>query len=86
VRRIEALRAQGERACDREALATKESGRKSDGCAGKSTHPYLGRPRLMPERGDAEHRRSEESAEVVVAAPEPDRDGPRLPSPGAEAR
>jgi len=34
VRRIEALCAQGERAFDREALATKGPGRKSDGCAG----------------------------------------------------
>jgi hypothetical protein len=48
--RIEAFCAQGERTYDREALATKGPERKSDGCAGKSTHPYLGRSRLVPER------------------------------------
>lgn len=33
---------QGEQASDREALATKEPWRRSDGCAGKVTESYLG--------------------------------------------
>jgi hypothetical protein len=41
---------QGERAIFREALAAKESLRRSGGCAGKVTESYLGRSRPMPER------------------------------------
>ncbi len=41
---------QGERANNREALATKGWRRISDGCAVKVTNPYLGRSRLTPER------------------------------------
>jgi hypothetical protein len=64
----EALFAQGERAMNREALATKGQGRRSDGCARKSTNPYLGRSRLTPERATVPMRqRSEKSAEAVVA-------------------
>ncbi len=48
--RIVGVVTQGERAIFREALATKESLRKSGGGAGKVTEPYLGRSRFMPER------------------------------------
>jgi hypothetical protein len=48
--RIQGVVAQGERACDREALSAKEPLRKSGGCAVKVTESYLGRSRLAPER------------------------------------
>ena len=41
---------QGERAKDREALATKESSRRSGARAGTVEESYLGRSRLTPER------------------------------------
>ncbi len=48
--RIEGVVAQGERAKDRQALAAKESLRRSGGCAGKVRASYLGSSRLAPER------------------------------------
>jgi hypothetical protein len=48
--RIQGVVAQGERANDREALATKEPLRRSGGCAAKVTESYLGSSRLVPER------------------------------------
>ena len=58
---------------DREALATKGERRRSGDCAGKVTNPYLGRSRLTPERVTLK-KRSEKSAEAVVAAKWLDRD------------
>ena len=50
-------------------------------------HPPLpGETSPYARKGNADAPRSEESAEAIVAALEPDRDGYRLPSPGAEAR
>jgi hypothetical protein len=63
--RIQGAVNQGERAMDREALATKEPRRRSGGCAEKVTESYLGRSRLTPER--VTQQRSEKSAEAVVA-------------------
>src|SRR6266516_4381633 len=48
--RIRGEAVQGERACNREALAIKGRRRRSGGCAVKATNPYLGRSRLTPER------------------------------------
>src|SRR6266516_3404511 len=42
VRRIRGVPDRGERTSDREAPATKGPGRKSDGCAAKSTNPLPG--------------------------------------------
>ena len=49
-RRIRGELAQGERALDCEALATKGPARRPDGRARKSTIPYLGRSRLTLEK------------------------------------
>jgi len=61
---------QGERASDREALATKETSRRSGARAGTVDDSYLGRSRLTPERATVsrETARSEKSAAAVVAA------------------
>ena len=48
--RIEGAANQGERARNREALVVKERRRKCGGCVMKECGPYLGTPRLMPER------------------------------------
>jgi hypothetical protein len=76
MRRIGGELDQGERANDREALATKGPGRRSDGCARKSTDPYLGRSRVTPERATRRRgaERSEKSAEAIVAANSANRD------------
>jgi hypothetical protein len=60
---------QGERAYDREALATKESSRRSGARAGTADESYLGRPRLTSKRATARRwtRWSEESAAAIVA-------------------
>ncbi|CAN5207612.1 hypothetical protein BH09GEM1_BH09GEM1_39250 [soil metagenome] len=42
---------QGERACDRKALATKDQTRRSGARAGTADASYLGRSHLAPERG-----------------------------------
>ena len=47
---IEGAANQGERANIREALVVKERWRKCGGCVMKECGPYLGTPRLMPER------------------------------------
>jgi hypothetical protein len=47
---IEGAANQGERARNREALVVKERWRKCGGCVMKECGPYLGTPRLMPER------------------------------------
>ena len=48
--RIEGVADQGERAKIREALVVKERWRKCGGCVMKECGPYLGTPRLVPER------------------------------------
>jgi len=60
---------QGERANDREALATKESPRRSGARAGTVEESYLGRSRLTSERRTPGRRtgRREKSAAAVVA-------------------
>jgi hypothetical protein len=50
--RIEGAAEQGERANYREALVVKAERRRCGGCVMKECGPYLGTPRLMPERGD----------------------------------
>lgn len=57
-----------ERPSDREAPSTKTRERRSGDHALKGTETYLGRSRLAPERATPRERRSEKSAEVVVAA------------------
>ena len=52
--RIEGAANQGERARNREALVVKERRRKCGGCVMKECGPYLGTPRLMPERATAQ--------------------------------
>ena len=47
---IEGVADQGERANIREALVVKERRRKCGGCVMKECGPYLGTPRLVPER------------------------------------
>ena len=64
--RVEGAASQGERAIDREALATKGGRRRRGDRAAKATESYLGRSRLVPERATP-MRRSEKSAEAVVA-------------------
>jgi len=61
---------QGERATNREALATKETLCRSGARAGTADESYLGRSRLTSERETWSHptRRSEKSAAAVVAA------------------
>jgi hypothetical protein len=59
--RIEGAAKQGEWACNHEALVIKARWRRCGGCAMKECDPYLGRPRLMPERATVMNR-SEESA------------------------
>jgi hypothetical protein len=51
--RIEGAANQGERARNREALVVKERWRKCGGCVMKECGPYLGTPRLVPERATA---------------------------------
>ena len=48
--RIEGVADQGEQAKDCEALVVKERRRKCGGCVMKECGPYLGTPRLVPER------------------------------------
>ena len=48
--RIEGVTDQGERASNREALVVKDRWRKCGGCVTKECGPYLGTPRLVPER------------------------------------
>jgi len=48
--RIEGVADQGERAQYREALVVKERWRRCGGCVMKECGPYLGTPRLVPER------------------------------------
>ena len=48
--RIEGAADQGERARNREALVVKGRWRKCGGCVMKECGPYLGTPRLVPER------------------------------------
>ena len=48
--RIEGAAEQGERANDREALVVKAERRRCGGCVMKECGPYLGTPRLAPER------------------------------------
>jgi hypothetical protein len=48
--RIEGVADQGERAMNREALVVKERWRRCGGCVMKECGPYLGTPRLVPER------------------------------------
>jgi hypothetical protein len=48
--RIEGAVDQGERAKSREALVVKDRWRRCGGCVMKECGPYLGTPRLMPER------------------------------------
>ncbi len=50
---MEGVADQGERANDREALVVKERRRKCGGCVMKECGPYLGTPRLVPERATA---------------------------------
>ena len=47
---IEGAANQGERAAYREALVVKERWRRCGGCVMKESGPYLGTPRLVPER------------------------------------
>ena len=58
---IEGAAEQGEWARNHEALVIKVRWCKCGGCAVKECDPYLGRPRLMPERATVMNR-SEESA------------------------
>jgi len=62
---------QGKRAYDREALATKETPRRSGARAGTVDASYLGRSRLTPERATwcqgFTTARSEKSAAAIVA-------------------
>src|SRR5581483_11079140 len=60
---------QGERAIDREALATKETSRRSGARAGTVDESYLGRSRLTSERKTwrPSTARSEKSAAAIVA-------------------
>src|SRR6266498_1240043 len=60
---------QGERATDREALATKETSRRSGARAGTVDESYLGRSRLTSERATRSQptRRSEKSAAAIRA-------------------
>jgi hypothetical protein len=51
--RIEGVADQGERARNREALVVKDRWRKCGGCVMKECGPYLGTPRLVPERATA---------------------------------
>jgi hypothetical protein len=48
--RILGVASQGERAFDREALVIKGWWRRCGGCVMKERGPYLGTPRLVPER------------------------------------
>lgn len=64
--RIEGGVNQSERAANREALAIKETLRKSGTRAGTADDSYLGRARLTSERATVPHR-SEQSAAAVVA-------------------
>ena len=56
---IEGVADQGERANDREALVVKERWRKCGGCVMKECGPYLGTPRLVPERATMKKKKSE---------------------------
>jgi len=47
---IEGVADLGERARNREALVVKQRRRKCGGCVMKECGPYLGTPRLVPER------------------------------------
>jgi len=51
---IEGAADQGERATNREALVVKERRRRCGGCVVKEGGPYLGKPRLVPERATME--------------------------------
>lgn len=78
--RIEGVAEQGEWARNHEALVIKAKWRRSGGCAAKECDPYLGRSRLVPERGTVSNR-SEKSAAVVVIRggvdpAEPEGEGP----------
>lgn len=50
---IEGVADQGERARNREAVVVKERRRRCGGCVMKECGPYLGTPRLVPERATA---------------------------------
>jgi len=58
----------GEQAKNCEATMAKAKRRRSGGRAAKGGVCYLGRPRLTLERATPRNRRSEESAEAIVAA------------------
>ena len=86
--RVEGAASQGERAIDREALATKGGRRRRGDRAAKATESYLGRSRLVPERATP-MRRSEKSAEAVVAvrgAEQGEPPDPRKSPDGAKGR
>ena len=57
----------GERATDRKTPVAKGKWRRSGGRAVKICAPYPGRSRFTPERATSSQRRSEKSAEAIVA-------------------